>query len=63
MFRTSTFTGELKSCAEGRMEWMALDEMRRGSLTPPWRSTSASYWRTMFRKPAAQRKWTADVIA
>ena len=34
MFRTSTFTGELKSCAEGRMEWMALDEMRRGGLAP-----------------------------
>ena len=32
MFRTSTFTGELKSSAEGRMEWMTLDEMRRGGL-------------------------------
>ena len=34
MFRTSTFTGELKSSAEGRMEWMTLDEMRRGGLAP-----------------------------
>lgn len=30
MFRTSTFTGELKSSTEGRMEWMTLDEMRLG---------------------------------
>ncbi len=34
MFRTSTFTGELKSSAEGRMEWMTLDEMRQGNLAP-----------------------------
>ena len=34
MFRTSTFTGELKSSAEGRMEWMTLDEMRHGGLAP-----------------------------
>jgi 8-oxo-dGTP diphosphatase len=34
MFRTSTFRGELKSSAEGRMEWMTLDEMRRGGLAP-----------------------------
>ena len=34
MFRTSIFTGELKSSAEGRMEWMTLDEMRRGGLAP-----------------------------
>ena len=34
MFRTSTFTGELKSSAEGKMEWMTLDEMRRGGLAP-----------------------------
>ncbi len=34
MFRTSTFTGELNSSAEGRMEWMTLDEMRRGGLAP-----------------------------
>ena len=32
MFRTSTFTGELRSSAEGRMEWMTLDEMRNGGL-------------------------------
>ena len=34
MFRTNTFTGELKSSAEGRMEWMTLDEMRHGGLAP-----------------------------
>ena len=34
MFRTSAFTGELNSSAEGRMEWMTLDEMRRGGLAP-----------------------------
>ena len=34
MFRISTFTGELKSSAEGRMEWMTLDEMRHGNLAP-----------------------------
>ena len=34
MFRTSAFAGELKSSAEGRMEWMTLDEMRKGGLAP-----------------------------
>ena len=34
MFRTNTFTGELKSSAEGQMEWMTLDEMRHGGLAP-----------------------------
>ncbi|MBO7620372.1 MAG: NUDIX domain-containing protein [Victivallales bacterium] len=34
MFRTNTFTGELKSSAEGQMEWMTLDNMRRGGLAP-----------------------------
>ena len=34
MFRTNMFTGELKSSAEGQMEWMTLDDMRRGSLAP-----------------------------
>ena len=34
MFRTSTFTGELKSSTEGYMEWMTLDEMRKGGLAP-----------------------------
>ena len=34
MFRTSSYTGELKSSAEGRMEWMTLDEMRQGGLAP-----------------------------
>ena len=34
MFRTSTFTGELKSSAEGRMEWMTLDERCLGGFAP-----------------------------
>jgi len=34
MFRTSTFTGELNSSAEGSMEWMTLDEMLKGGLAP-----------------------------
>ena len=34
MFRTCTFTGELKSSAEGRMVWMTLDEMRCSGLAP-----------------------------
>ena len=34
LFHTSSFTGELKSSAEGRMEWMTLDDMRRGGLAP-----------------------------
>ena len=34
MFRTNTFTGKLKSSAEGQMEWMTLDEMRNGGLAP-----------------------------
>lgn len=33
MFRTSTFTGELKSSAEGG-EWMTLDEMRQSGFAP-----------------------------
>ena len=32
MFRTSSYTGELKSSAKGRMERMTLDKMRRGGL-------------------------------
>ncbi len=34
MFRTITFTGKLKSSVEGKMEWMTLDEMRKGGLAP-----------------------------
>ena len=34
MFRTSSFSGELKSSAEGKMEWMTLEEMRGGGLAP-----------------------------
>ena len=34
LFKTDTFTGELKSSHEGKMEWMTLDEMRKGKLAP-----------------------------
>ncbi len=34
LFRTSAYTGELNSSAEGRMEWMTLDAMRKGGLAP-----------------------------
>lgn len=34
MFRTSSFTGELKSSSEGAMEWMTLEQMRTGKLAP-----------------------------
>jgi len=34
MFRTSSWQGELKSSAEGKMEWMMLDEMRAGKMAP-----------------------------
>lgn len=34
MFRASTWTGELKSSSEGKMEWMTLDEMRAGRMAP-----------------------------
>lgn len=34
MFRTSTYSGDQNSPAEGRMEWMTLDEMRKGGLAP-----------------------------
>lgn len=34
MFRTSSYTGRLSSSDEGRMEWMTLDEMRKGGLAP-----------------------------
>ena len=34
MYRTNTFKGTLKSSAEGKMEWMTLDEMRKGDLAP-----------------------------
>lgn len=33
-FRTSTYTGDLKFSTEGHMEWMTLDEMRKGGLAP-----------------------------
>ena len=34
LFRTSSYTGELKSSAERQMEWMTLDEIRRRNLAP-----------------------------
>ena len=34
LFRTNTFIGKLRDSAEGRNEWMTLDEMRRGGLAP-----------------------------
>ena len=34
LFRTDTFIGKLRDSAEGRNEWMTLDEMRRGRLAP-----------------------------
>ena len=34
MFRTSTFSGELQSSAEGKMEWMTLEDMCKGGLAP-----------------------------
>ena len=33
MFRTSTYSGDLKSSAEGG-EWMTLDEMRQSGFAP-----------------------------
>ena len=33
-FRNSDYIGELKSSVEGRLEWMTLDEMRKGGLAP-----------------------------
>jgi len=34
LFRATSFSGELKSSTEGRMEWMSLDEMRAGEMAP-----------------------------
>ncbi|MBQ7179584.1 MAG: NUDIX domain-containing protein [Victivallales bacterium] len=34
MFRTSIYSGELQSSAEGKMEWMTLEDMRKGGLAP-----------------------------
>ena len=33
-FKATSFTGELKSSHEGTMEWMSLEEMKRGPLAP-----------------------------
>ncbi|MBR4222077.1 MAG: 8-oxo-dGTP diphosphatase [Victivallales bacterium] len=50
MFRTSTYTGKLKSSAEGRMEWMPLDKMCKGGLAPHM----AEYIRVMLEDDVPQ---------
>ena len=34
LFKTSTFSGELKDSVEGKVKWMTLPEMLAGSLAP-----------------------------
>jgi len=34
LFRATSFSGELKSSSEGRMEWMAIEEMLTGKMAP-----------------------------
>ena len=34
LFKTSTFSGELKDSVEGKVKWMTLEEMLAGSLAP-----------------------------
>ena len=34
LFKTSTFSGELKDSPEGKVKWMTLDEMLAGKLAP-----------------------------
>ncbi len=34
LFKTSTFSGELKDSVEGKVKWMTLDEMLAGKLAP-----------------------------
>ncbi|MBO7091436.1 MAG: NUDIX domain-containing protein, partial [Victivallales bacterium] len=34
LFRTTSYSGELKSSEEGPVEWMTLDEMRSGGMAP-----------------------------
>ena len=34
LFKTDTFTGNLKDSAEGKMKWLTLDEMLSGKLAP-----------------------------
>lgn len=34
LFKTSTFSGNIKDSAEGKVRWMTLDEMRAGNLAP-----------------------------
>ena len=34
LFKTNTFSGELKDSKEGKVKWMTLDEMLAGSLAP-----------------------------
>lgn len=34
LFKTSSYSGELKGSAEGNVKWMTLDEMLSGKLAP-----------------------------
>ena len=34
LFKTSTFSGDLKDSPEGKVKWMTLDEMLAGKLAP-----------------------------
>ena len=34
LFKTSSYSGELKGSAEGNVKWMTLDEMFSGKLAP-----------------------------
>lgn len=34
LFRTNLYAGELRSSAEGQMEWMTLGQMRAGQMAP-----------------------------
>ena len=34
LFRTTSYSGEIRSSYEGPVEWMTLDEMRAGGMAP-----------------------------
>lgn len=34
LFKTGNYCGNLRASAEGKMEWMTLDDMRKGDLAP-----------------------------
>jgi len=50
LFQSSSYTGEVKSSAEGRMEWMTLEEMRSGQLAP----NMEKYMEIFLKKEALQ---------